>query len=59
MMASEHMIDKELKNHCKSVKESRVPMKVLAEYYISFMSRMGTQPDPVVVEKLKRNEYSD
>lgn len=42
MMASEHMIDKELKNHCKSVKESRVPMKVLAEYYISFMSRMGT-----------------
>ena len=58
-MASEQMVDKELKNHCKSVKESRVSPKVLAEYYISFMNRMGTQADPIVVEKLQKNQYSD
>ena len=59
MFANFVMVDPELKKHCEAVKFQRVPMKDLAEYYVSYMDRMGKEADPRVKAKLLSKEYSD
>lgn len=59
-MYSNHTnVDPELKRHCEAVKYQKCSMKDLAEFYISYMDRMGKEADPKVKDKLKQNKYDD
>lgn len=59
MSANFVMVDPELKRHCEAVKYQKASMKDLAEYYVSYMDRMGKEADPKVKAKLASKEYSD
>lgn len=50
-------VDPDLKTHCEIIKYQRGSNKDVAEYYISYMDRMGKEADPKVQEKLKKNQY--
>lgn len=58
-LASMILVDPELKKHCEAVKLQKCPMKDLAEYYISYMDRMGKEADPKVKDKLQKGMYSN
>ena len=57
MFANHVMVDPDLKKHCEIVKLQRGSQKEIAEYYISYMDRMGKEADPKVKEKLQKNQY--
>lgn len=59
MAANNVLVDPELKRHCEAVKYQKASMKDLAEYYVSYMDRMGKEADPKVKAKLAAKEYSD
>jgi hypothetical protein len=59
MSANFVLVDPELKRHCEAVKYQKASMKDLAEYYVSYMDRMGKEADPRVKAKLASKEYSD
>lgn len=59
MYANHILVDPELKRHCEAVKYQKASMKDLAEYYVSYMDRMGKEADPKVKAKLASKEYSD
>ena len=59
MVSNHAMVDPELKRHCEAVKYQKASMKDLAEYYVSYMDRMGKEADPKVKSKLQAKEYSD
>ena len=59
MSANHVLVDPELKRHCEAVKYQKASMKDLAEYYISYMDRMGKEADPKVKARFAAKEYSD
>lgn len=59
MSANLALVDPDLKRHCEAVKYQKGSMKELAEYYVSYMDRMGKEADPRVKTKLAAKEYSD
>lgn len=59
MYTASASVDPELKNYCLVVKHQRASPKELAEYYLSYMDRMGKEADPKVKEKLKNKQYED
>lgn len=51
-------LDPELQKHCHILKMQRVSPYELAQYYVEYMKRHVLEPDPVVLEKIRTQEYS-
>ena len=51
-------LDQELQKHCHILKMQRVSPYELAQYYVEYMKRHVLEPDPIVLEKIRTQEYS-